>query len=316
MKRPNFFIIGAPKCGTSTLINELRWHKQIYVPLAFEPQYFCTDFSEDARKDTAAHGDSGLAGMDEAHYMSLFEDVKDQHLAVGEKSVIYLYSEVAVDNILKFDPNAKLIVMLRNPIDLVYSWHSQLHYSFIEDVEDFETAWNLQDSRQQGKNISKYCVLPLSLQYKEIGSLGKYLQKLYTKIPRERVHVIFMEDFHTDPDQIYADTLEFLNVKPAPRPDKRKMNANKRYRFRWLGEILAHSSRSPWHRPLDKLLNLPLIRKLPLRHRLHEWNKVHYKRPPLSPDIRARLIEEFRDDVNLLAELTGRDLDHWLQPRK
>ena len=99
MKKPNFFIIGAPKCGTSTLINELRWHPQIFVPLAFEPQYFCTDFQA-----TADSNGIGLAGMSEEQYLELFAEKEEKHLAIGEKSVIYLHSDVAVDNILEFAP--------------------------------------------------------------------------------------------------------------------------------------------------------------------------------------------------------------------
>lgn len=311
MKKPNFFIIGAPKCGTSTLINELRWHPQIFVPLAFEPQYFCTDFQATADSDGI-----GLASMSEGQYLELFAEKEEKHLAIGEKSVIYLYSDVAVDNILEFAPDAKLIVMLRNPIDLIYSWHSQLYYTFVEDVEDFETAWSLQESRQRGENIGKYCVLPFALQYREIGSLGKYMQKLCKQIPRERVQTIFMEDFHADPDKIYADSLEFLDVPFSPRPDKRKLNSNKRHRYRALGEVLAHGTRSPFRKPLDRFCRLPGVRKFPVKYWLNEWNKVEYQRPSLAPDMRQQLIGEFRDDVNLLEELTGRDLSHWLKPRQ
>jgi hypothetical protein len=304
MKRPNFFIIGAPKCGTSTLINELRWHPEIFVPLAFEPQYFCTDFLTP---------DNG--GLSTETYLNLFKDANDSHLAVGEKSVIYMYSDNAIDNILEFEPNARIIVMLRNPIDLVYSWHSQLHYSFIEDVDDFETAWSLQASRLRGEKIGKYCILPISLQYREIGSLGKYMQRLYAKIPRDRVQLIFMEDFHKDTDRVYAETLDFLGVPFAPRPDKRKLNANKRHRYRALGEVLVHGSQSPLRRPFDRFTRLPGIRNIPIRYWLSEWNKVEYKRPPLSAEMRQQLIDEFSDDVHLLSELTGRNLEHWLQQR-
>jgi hypothetical protein len=299
-RKPNFFIIGAPKCGTSSLINTLRWHPNVYVPLAFEPQYFCTDFQS-------------IADYTPERYLKLFDAVTDEQKAVGEKSVIYLYSEVAVDNILEFDPNARLIVMLRNPVDIVYSWHSQLYYSFLEDIEDFSTAWGMQENRQQGEGIPKRCPVPFALQYREIGLLGKYMRKLFAKVPRNQVKVIFMEDFHADADKVYKDTLEFLNVPYMPRRDPRRLNSNKRHRFRWLGSTLAHDSKSLASRLLNSFEKLPLIRKFTVRYWLHEWNKIEYKRKPLSPELRKMLAAEFRDDINDLSELTGRDLSHWLR---
>jgi hypothetical protein len=298
MKSPNFFIVGAPKCGTSSLINTLRWHPNIYVPLEFEPQYFCTDFQAiaDYRLET---------------YLQLFDGVTEQHQAVGEKSVIYLYSEVAVDNILDFNPNAKLILMLRNPVDLVYSWHSQLYYSFLENIDDFKAAWNMQESRQQGNNIPERCPVPFALQYREVGRLGKYTARLLAKAPREQIKIIFMEDVHADVEKIYSETLDFLGVDYASRRDPRKLNVNKRHRSRWLGSHLAHDSKSQPSRIISRIEKLPFIRDTNFRYRLHEWNKVEYKRPPLTPDMRQHLIEEFRDDVLELSELTGRDLAHW-----
>jgi hypothetical protein len=301
MKQPNFFIIGAPKCGTSTLINKLRWHPNIYVPLDFEPQYFCTDFQS-------------IADYTPAKYMALFDSATDQQTAIGEKSVIYLYSENAVDNILEFDPSARLIVMLRNPIDLVYSWHSQLYYSFIEHIEDFATAWSMQESRQSGENIGDRCPVPFALQYREIGLLGKYVRKLLDTVPREQLKIVFMEDFHADSDRVYRETLDFLDIPYAPTKDARRMNANKRHRYRWLGELLAHDTETLASRALKRFDRLPGIRKLHVKYRLHEFNKIEYQRPPLTQELRAMLADEFRDDIGELAELTGRDLGHWLEP--
>jgi len=299
MQRPNFFIIGAPKCGTSTLINELRWHPHIYAPLSYEPQWFSTDFS-------------AILDHSEQSYMNLFAGVEDKHIAIGEKSVIYMYSQVAVDNILAFNPDSRFIVMLRNPVDLVYSWHSQLYYTFIEHIESFEEAWALQESRQRGENIGERCPVPFALQYREIGSLGKYLQRVQQKVSADRLKIIFMEDFHADPEKVYRETLEFLGVPYAPRADVRKLNVNKRHRWRWLGMMLAHDTKSIGNSLIKRLDRLPLLRKFNVKYRLHEFNKVEYKREPLNGEFRKQLQAEFSDDIKLLAELTGRDLSHWL----
>lgn len=299
-RKPDFFILGAPKCGTSSLINMLRWHTSIYVPLSYEPQYFSTDFG-------------AVIDYTPESYLALFSHVEDKHLAIGEKSVIYLYSEVAVENILEFNPDARFIIMLRNPVDLVYSWHSQLYYSFIEDIEDFSEAWDAQEERQQGLRIPQRCPVPFALQYREIGSLAKYLSRVYEKAPADIVKVMFMEDFHADSDAIYRETLEFLNVPYKPSRDPRRLNKNKRHRSRWLGQLLAHDSTSRGSRLFRRFEQLPLINKMPVKYWLHEFNKVEYKRPPLSAGMRELLKEEFREDIVALGEITGRDLSHWLK---
>lgn len=299
-RRPSFFIVGAPKCGTSSLANTLRWHTNIYVPLSFEPQYFSTDFQD-------------VIDYTPESYLELFSGVTEKHKAVGEKSVIYLYSQEATRNILKFNPQARLIVMLRNPVDLVYSWHAQLYYSFLEDIGDFSAAWQAQEQRARGELIPERCPIPFALQYREIGSLGKYMEKLLEDAPREQIKIIFMEDFHKDADAVYRECLDYLDVPYEPRRDPRKLNANKRHRFRWLGKLLAHDTRSRSSRLLNKFFRLPVVNKLPVKYWLHEFNKIEYKRPPLDPEIRSMLIDEFSDDIALLAKLTDRNLDHWLQ---
>ncbi len=138
MPKPNVFLIGAPKCGTSSLYTYLRGHPQIFMSYFKEPHYFCTDFP-------------GLRRFpSEAEYLSLFEEATRRHSLIGEASSRYLYSVEAVAGIERFAKDARYIVMLRNPVDLVYSLHGQLVYQYTESERDFETAWRLQDLRLGG----------------------------------------------------------------------------------------------------------------------------------------------------------------------
>jgi hypothetical protein len=298
-RKPNFFIIGAPKCGTTSLTTALRSHSNIFIPRSFEPQFFCTDFPE-------------LIYLSQERYDELFADATDTHLAIGEKSVIYLYSEEAIPNILRFNPQARFIVMLRNPVELVYSWHSQVYNAFTEDIADFRKAWKAQDERAAGRNIPERCEVPLTLQYRELGLLGKYVGKFYELVPEQQRLTIFMDDFHTDTDNIYRQTLDFLGVPFEPRQDARLMNASKTYRSRWLAKALAHDSRTREARFFRKIFRQPGIRKLPLRHWLQELNKLTVKRKPLEQEFRNELLATFREDILELGRLTGRDLNHWL----
>ena len=87
--------------------------------------------------------------------MDLFKSSTNEHLAIGEASVYYLYSPLAVRRLLKFNPHALMIAMIRNPIDMAYSYHSQMLWNAIEDVEDFPTAWALQAERKAGRKLPK-----------------------------------------------------------------------------------------------------------------------------------------------------------------
>jgi hypothetical protein len=129
--RPNFFIVGAPKCGTTALYEYLRLHPNIFMPQYKEPHSFATDL-----------GAYPLIKSPDA-YAELFRDACGRHLRVGEASVYYLRSSTAIANIHDFDPEAKIIALFRNPVDLVHALHAQLLYVGEEVVPDFEAAWRL-----------------------------------------------------------------------------------------------------------------------------------------------------------------------------
>ncbi|MBT7296466.1 sulfotransferase, partial [Candidatus Woesearchaeota archaeon] len=173
MGKPNFFIVGAPKCGTTSLYNYLAEHNDIFLPSMKEPHYFTIDRPSKRRMTT----------LDE--YLSLYNDVEPHHTAVGDASVSYLNSKIALESIKKFDNNAKIIVMLRNPVDLIYSQHSQLLFSVDENVKNFMVAYLLQDKRKAGKRIPKTCRDSSFLQYTERAQLGKQIQRLYNIFPKQ-----------------------------------------------------------------------------------------------------------------------------------
>ncbi len=185
MKEPNFFVIGGPKCGTTALSEYLRSHPHVFFSNPKEPNFFNEDF---ANRRT----------LDMRTYLHLFEGATDEHAAVGEGSVLYLRSEVAVPKILSFRPDARFVVMVRNPVDMVYSLHSQTVYHGTEDVTDFREAWRLQDERRAGRRLPKLCVDPKEFLYGEMCLLGSQIERLYRSVYGDRVKVVFFEDFVRD----------------------------------------------------------------------------------------------------------------------
>jgi sulfotransferase family protein len=136
---PNFFILGAPKCGTTSLARWLGDHPNIFMAPQKEPHFFNTD---DRR---------GVATLVE--YEDLFRNAQREHVAVGEASVWYLSSSQAVRNILQYNPNARFIVMVRNPIEMAPALHGEMLISGLECIKDFSRAWNAQEERRQGLHL-------------------------------------------------------------------------------------------------------------------------------------------------------------------
>jgi len=299
MKKPNFFIVGAPKCGTTALYEYLKSHPQVFLSKPKEPHYFADDF-----------GDRFRICTDEETYLTKFFAGANTHNAVGEASAAYLYSRNAIPNIKKFNPGARLIIMVRNPADMAYSAHSLLVYSFYEDEKDFAKAWALQDERKAGRKIPKKCVVPVFLQYKDLISVGAQLQRAYTHFPREQVKVIFFDDLKSNPAAVYSETLRFLGLPLDNRSDFSVVNANKRHRIEWVSRSFNYIPH-PVIQLVRKVKKMVGLEKLGIVEMVNKLNQVHTSRSPLPESVRQNIIASVHRDIDLLENLTGRDLSSW-----
>lgn len=299
VSKPNFFIVGAPKCGTTALYEYLRPHPHIFMPTVKEPHFFAKDMGIYPVVKTP----------DE--YTELFADRTEKHLRVGEASVYYLRSSVAIPNIRAFNPDARLIAMFRNPVDMVYSLHSQLLYVAEETVTDFETAWRLQERRRGGTDLPATCREPMLVQYAEVGAFGTQTQRLLSAFPPAQVKIILFDDFVADPQKVYDEVMEFLEIPHDNRAEFPRINENKRAKIGWLKDFMR--------RPPPVLRSAVRGLKQAIGHegisatkgRIVRLNTVKERRPPLSAKLRAELVEAFRDEVALLGRLLDRDLSHW-----
>lgn len=303
MSRPNFFIAGAPKSGTTSLYKYLRSHPRIFMPHAKEPHYFAEDFV------------NYPAVREEADYLKLFKKSTDVHLAIGEASVWYLYSKVALDLIRDFNPDARIIVMLRNPVDLAYAMHGQALYNFNENEPDFEKAWLLQNERARGKHIPKGCRAEQILQYQKLASLGHQVEHLLNVFPHRQVSILFFEEFIADPAGTYRKTLDFLGVPDDGRNDFPKSNESKIHKSNLLGWLTQTPPPAiiNINRFLREKLGISTARPLSILRRL---NDKPLQRGTLPTDLRHTLIEVFRPDVDLLSDILGTELCDWLENGK
>jgi hypothetical protein len=297
--RPNFFIAGAPKCGTTALYRYLQPHPSVFMPEIKEPHYFAKDLGTYPRIKT------------EQDYLALFAGAGPEHLRLGEASVYYLRSAVALPAIRQFNPKARIIAMFRNPVDMVYSLHSQLLYVAEENVADFETAWRLQERRSRGLDLPPGIRSPLLVQYAEVGRFGTQTERLLSCFPAEQVKIILYDDFAATPQRVYDEVIAFLGLPHDHRTEFPKINENKAARLGWLRRL----SRKPPPVLRDVVRSLKRAvggeRISTAKKKLVALNTVRGRRPPLSPELRAELVATFRDEVALLSRLLGRDLSHW-----
>ena len=302
MRKPNFFLIGAPKCGTSALAHYLGEHPEVVFAYPKEPYYWADDFPGIQRR-------FGIQSF--SKYEALFQDTTQKTVAAGEGSTIYLASSCAVDRILQYQPDAKFIVMLRNPVELASSMHLQQISQLNEDESSFEKAWNLQDERRRNLQLPRGCYEPRLLQYREIASLGRQMDELFRKTDRDRVHVILYDDFQNNVGDTYGETLRFLGLSSDNRQEFPRINEGKVPRIKWLAGVLNGRTGTMVTRFLKRNLKGP-VRNLADRTKKLLTTKPH-KRESISIELQNRIREDFMDDVRLLADRTGRDLSRWLQ---
>ena len=298
-RRPNFFLVGAPKCGTTSVYTYLGEHPDIYLPNAKEPQFFCTDFPAYREWTT-------FNSLD--RYLALYRKAHSRYTAIGDASTFYLYSKNAIRNAYEFNQSARFIAMVRSPIEMAASLHSHYVYKFREVETSFETAWRLQDRRAKGECLPKWCLAAEHLQYRDVCRLGEQIQRLLNIVPPDQCKVILFDDFKASPQAVYEDVLRFLGVEGDGRTEFPKVNDGRSHRFRLLGRLCMTA---PFPFSVIRRAIGPSMRGV-LTRSFHRRLARPIDRAPLSPDFRRELIDEFRDDVGLLGELLSRDLSAWM----
>ncbi len=304
MKRPTFFISGAPRCGTTALYQYLSEHPHIFMSEVKETNYFASDFPH-VQKVTYRTVDD---------YHKLFEKAGAEHLAAGEASPFYLFSKVAFQNMRAYEPKARVILSLRNPVDFVQSYH-QLNLSLLrEDEPNLARAWDLYELRKRGEHIPKSARQPELVLYQEVGQFGRWVEHLFDVFPRQQVKIYLFDDLAADSRAVYEDILSFIGVPTDGRTDFPPVNAG----FGVKSPIMARLFHPPQfiYKPFMKFIGLFgagfMKNVFQLYDRLERMNTTKTRRESLDPALRARMLAHFQPDIEKLARLIDRDLSHWL----
>jgi hypothetical protein len=300
----DFFVVGGPRCGTTSLCRYLSKHPAICFSRPKETHYFAR---------LPADWTPERLGRD--YLDRYFPHRQAGHRLLGEGSVSYLYAPEVLERILRLNPEARMIALVRNPLDMLPSYHLRMLYILAEDVEDFSEAWKLQEARMRGERVPQTCPDARLLCYRDIASFGAQVERLYRVAGRERSMVLVFDDFASDPLGVYRRVLDFLGVEYDGRTDFSAKLPSRRYRYRFIQRLLWSPPKAVRGVLEDALLRAKQKKrpgKRSLLKRLARWNSVDANPAPLPPELRAELRSVLADDVARLGDLLGRDLSHWL----
>jgi hypothetical protein len=285
LKKPNLFIAGAPRCGTTSLWSYLKDHPDIFMSAEKELYFFDSDLRP-----------SGWQPPPLEQYLANFSAAGDRKI-VGEATPSYLRSERAPKEIKAFSPGAQIVIMLRNPVDVMHSLHSAALYSR-EPLTDFEAAVEADARRRDPELIG----------YREFTDFPRQVQRYFDLFGRERVHTIIFDDLKADSAAVYRNTLQFLGVGPGFMPEFTVVNANANVRNLRLQRNLAHPPGV--FRYIARAL-VPQRLRSRIQRSLLNSNLAVSPRAPMDPRLRTRLQKEFEPQVEQLSKLVGRDLSGW-----
>jgi hypothetical protein len=194
MKKPDFFLVGAPRCGTTALYTYLKQHPEIFMSPIKEPQFFADFLAEHRRICTWSD------------YLNCFAGA-DHEKRIGEASVAYLAAPNSARDIKVFSPQARIIIMLRNPVDVMNSLYHLRRFSNLEDELSFESALAADEHGRRSHELT----------YRERVKFAEQTKRFIDTFGRENVHIILFDDFKADTAMVYRDTLKFLDVQSDVR---------------------------------------------------------------------------------------------------
>ena len=301
---PNFLIIGAQKAGTSSIYQYTREHPDVYMSEVKEPEFFALEGREVNHRgpDGCTPNENDRKYTDLKTYQRLFDNV-DGETAVGEASTLYLYSPRAPERIHQYVPDAKLIAILRNPVERAYSAFLMAKRSGNEPLS-FAEALGAEEERIE--NDFGYL-----WRYKDFGRYHEQLRRYLEYFDRDQMRIFLLEDLKENSAAVMEEIYQFLGADPSYTPNlEYQHNPGGVPRSKTIQSVLK--SEGTMLRDLLKAILPKRVRRW-ARHTLQESN-LH--KPPLDPALRRRLIEEFRDEILNLQTLIDRDLSHWLEGPK
>lgn len=232
-----------------------------------------------------------------------------QDAVLGDASVWYLYSQDALQKIKEYNADAKILIMLRNPVKAAEALHGQLLLDGRETLHDFESAWRaIASRRQRGGTVNR------QLQYDRVFSYAEQIERAFSVFPREQVRIIVLEEFLLDPKKSFAQTLEFFDVAGTVPEKFERVNESKRIKSRLLHNVLYTFPKSlgPAYRVVKKTTKRMGIYPGNYLRGLHrKYNIETGARRQIRPEFRAELMGAYKVDIEKVGLLLGHEPKVW-----
>ncbi|MFK8036072.1 MAG: sulfotransferase [Hyphomicrobiales bacterium] len=288
----NFFIVGAPKCGSTSLFHALSRHPEITFGRAKEPHAFI--------------GGLNLRGSTSIEAYCALYDFDPLFKVFGDASIMHLYSPDAAQNIAKYNPNAKILIMLREPEDFVVSYHHEQVYNGIESNLTLRVCWDLCEERREGRNVPAHCPDKRLLDYAEVARFDVQVERFLQVFDEDQIRVGFLSDIRLRPDVFMERLLDFLNVAPAPDITLEQLasaKTHKRRSVRNVVMVLSHPSVLSMWKKLRVALGIS--GRLKLLHRMKVANTVSGEKAKIPSQLRKKIRRHYADSWTRLNALVN-----------
>ncbi len=305
IRRPDFFVIGQPKSGTTALHSMLSMHPEIFMSEPKEPIFLATDMRVRFQPTRSAPEIASLA-----EYLHLFDGAAPDQLA-GEASTLYVLSTTAAQTIAALNPDAKIVVLFREPAAFLRSLHLQLLQTHVESVRSLTRALSLEESRRQGRRIPRRSHRPQLLRYSDHVRYTKQLQRYHDAFPPEQVLVLIYEDFRRDNEGVLRQVFRFLGVDESIAVEAVDANPTVRTRSQHLDDIVHRVSVGIGTPARIVKQTVKAVTPTGIRRKALETVQsrvVYGAPPPADPALMAELRARFRPEVERFSEYLGRDL--------
>lgn len=302
---PNLFLVGAMKCGTTSMYEYMRSHPQVYFPGAEddtdgtnfrlkEPHHFCPD----------RHLPDRVCVKSDNEYMTMYAGRED-YAYRGDASASYLYSQAAPGLIKTFSPEARILIMLRPPMQMMRTKHRAL-LGWLEDIPDFYEAVAASGDRHNGRRIPPGCEEWTWLDYTGPSRFSPQVERYFNTFGRDAVKVILLEDVVRAPLETWLGIMDFLELDRSHRPDFRVHNKTRQH-----GRLETAIEAVYKHPAVYKIAHAVIPYKL-VHAGVNAIRKIDRDAKPVEDTRETALRESCRPDIERLSRLLDRDLSHWV----
>lgn len=291
MTKPNLFLIGEPKTGTSAIRAFLDLHDDITMSAIKGGGYFTTDYQEERKQYNPQKATEYDLSKEE-----YFKRFSGSARYAGDAPAHYAYSSVSAKNIYDHNPDTKIIYGVREPTELLASYFLQNKKNLFEDCQTLREALKIEQERKKGNLMSDEVSLPSILFYSERVQFSKHLKRYLDVFPQDQVYVYVYEEFKQNNQKIMDEIFDFLDLSSIVIPEK-KYNVRRKVQHTTLRRILIGNS--SYHNFLREITPLFLRKSFGKLIDLVTLKRASQKIKPNNRDLKL----QFKDEVEKINDL-------------